>query len=306
MTPQEHLEQVLNAAPHERSAAIHLATSSWRSFGVPDGIHDLLRELVSHSLAGATRDDVRLVGALLPDAEVEMFMRTLTSRTPAVDALLQDRDPHHFLNLIADIRDRVVSPMGWWPTDQCALLSALHLAEASVPEPFPAPTAAQWCYLFIGASPNPRRLVSTRTMFRRSSDAGAQFVEFAFSNPHLLEEDRATLLGLMHPQSVLRVRHLLTSDQFSNWISQRALLGSDHDILDCLVTELGPLLINVSDRALRVSLASSLPSVKKLGLQRLADLVGPSGAPVAEAILRESGVSVCDLPGLVAACRRNP
>ncbi len=306
MTPEELLSQVLNAADHERSAAIRLAVSTWRCAGRPTGLEQLLQGLVSHSLPDATREDIKLVASLFSDEEVEHFLRTLTSRTPSVDALLQGRAPHAFLSLIADIRDGVIAPMGWWPTDQCALLSALHLAEAVVPEPFPSPAVAQWSYLFIGASPHPHRLVNTRTMFRRSSDADSEFAEFAFSSPHLSPSDRAVILSLMHPLSALKVRHLLPASEFDSWLHQRLAQGSNRDILDCLATDLGPLVVATSDRALRMALGSSLAPIKDLGLTRLAELVGPQDVLVAEAILRESGVTLDELPELVAACRRNP
>jgi hypothetical protein len=64
--------------------------------------------------------------------------------------------------------------------------------------------------------------------------------------------------------------------------------------------------VATSDRALRMALGSSLAPIKDLGLTRLAELVGPQDVLVAEAILRESGVTLDELPELVAACRRNP
>jgi hypothetical protein len=309
MTPAEHLRAVCDAPAHERPAALRIAADHWASSYVPHDIDAFITAIATNSFPGLSRHDLSVIAPLIDDQHAVKIVRSLTTRAPAIDALLDHRDPEAFLALIADLRDGVTAPRGWWPADASPLLTALHLSQVPDVVPVPPLTKSDWVFLFIGASPAPHRLIPVRTITRHRRDPNLRFAKFALENPHLAVADREILLSLMHPAVVAGVAAdtVLSSSTFSEWLDGHLVHGTDTDVINCLATtQFATTAVASSPRALRLSLMSTLPSIRRFGLAHLATIVTPEDIPLAAALIAANTAPLDDIADLVAACRRKP
>jgi len=309
MRPADHLRTIYAAQPHERPAAMRSAVAAWAATHLPRGADQLVKDVALNNIDGLSRHDIRGIAPLFDDARALRVLKALPSRTLHIDALIEQRDPEAFLGLIADLRDGVAGPMGWWPTDVSPLLTALHLAQAPDVVAMPSVAKSDSMFLFIGASAAPHRLIPVRTLTRHRRDPHVRFARFALENPHLGATDRDILLSLMHPAVVADVYAVTTSDRapFDNWLDLQLTYGSDTDLLNCLATDtFGAAAVAQSPRALRLALGSSLPYVRNLALAEISTVVPKSDVNLAAALLAANSVPLHDVAALVAACRRKP